>query len=71
MKYLFVPRRREGTEIFDGRKPDVIHYIQSPNILSRNENYANLIDERNPGSSIVTDENNSVPDTIVGYIGKL
>ena len=33
--------------------------------------WQNLIDERNPGSTIVTDESNSVPDTIVGYIGKL
>ena len=64
-------RRREGTEIFDGRKPDVIHYIESPNILYKKENYAYLIDERSPDTKIVREGKKNVPDVIVGYIGKL
>jgi len=45
-------RRREGTEIFEGRKPEVIHYIEAPKI-GINKPYSSLIDERTPKTSIV------------------
>ena len=33
-------RAREGTEIFEeGRKPDVIHYVSSPNTENKVRNY--------------------------------
>merc|ERR1711997_1431577 len=46
-------RRTEGTEIFEGRKPDVIHYIESPVFLAKNDDYRNGIDERSPVTNIV------------------
>ena len=66
-------RRREGTEIFEGRKPDVIHYIAAPAIADKEKvDYGSLIDERTPAIDIVKDtqySQYSVPDTVVGYIG--
>ena len=61
-------RRREGTEIFEGRKPDIIHYIESPQ-LGTKVSYSGLIDERTPKTSIVKESTFSVPNVIVGYIG--
>ena len=66
-------RRREGTEIFEGRKPDVIHYIVAPAIADKERvDYGSLIDERTPATDILKDtqySQYSVPDTVVGYIG--
>jgi len=61
-------RRREGTEIFEGRKPDIIHYIESPQLGSK-VSYSGLIDERTPKTSIVKESTFNVPNVIVGYIG--
>ena len=61
-------RRREGTEIFDGRKPDIIHYIESPQLGSK-LSYSSLIDERTPETSIVKESTFDIPNVIVGYIG--
>jgi len=41
-----VIRAREGTEIFDGRKPDVIHYVNSPDVGQ--PNLIEKIDVRTP-----------------------
>jgi len=41
-----VIRAREGTEIFDGRKPDVIHYVNSPDVGQ--QNLIEKIDVRTP-----------------------
>ena len=66
-------RRREGTEIFEGRKPDVIHYISAPAIADKERvDYGSLIDERTPATDILKDteySQYSVPHTVVGYIG--
>ena len=64
-------RRREGTEIFEGRKPDVIHYIESPDFLAKTDDYGEAIDERSPVTRIVAEKKKVVPDIVVGYIGKL
>ena len=61
-------RRREGTEIFDGRKPDIIHYVEAPQLGQQRRNYAGLIDERTPSVTKIVRES-SVPDVIVGVIG--
>merc|ERR1711953_603561 len=54
-------RRREGTEIFEGRKPDIMHYIEAPQLGQRRD-FARLIDERTPVTQIVKES--SVPDVI-------
>ena len=61
-------RRREGTEIFDGRKPDIMHYVEPPQLEQQRRNYAGLIDERTPSVTEIVRES-SVPDVIVGVIG--
>jgi len=43
-----VIRRREGTEIFDDHKPDVIHYVDAPD--AKQDNIAAKIDERTPNN---------------------
>ena len=60
-------RRREGTEVFEGRKPDIIHYIEAPQ-LGKKVNYGTLIDERTPKIEIVKDNFYQVPDVVVGVI---
>ena len=60
-------RRREGTEIFEGRKPDIMHYVEAPQLGHRRD-YAGLIDERTPSVTNIVRES-SVPDVIVGVIG--
>merc|ERR1712027_159756 len=61
-------RRREGTEIFEGRKPDVIHYIEPPQIVNKKQ-YSSLIDERTPAATKIVSENKYViPDTLTGFI---
>ena len=62
-------RRREGTEIFEGRKPEVIHYIEPPKI-GLNKQYSSLIDERTPETSIVRENKYNIPDVVTGLIGR-
>jgi len=50
-----VIRAREGTQIFDGRKPDVIHYVESPN--TEKDAILDKIDVRTPQDvNIVADK---------------
>ena len=60
-------RRREGLEIFEGRKPDIMHIIEAPQ-LGPKPNYATLIDERTPKIEIVKDNVYEIPDVVVGVI---
>ena len=75
MYNLFLLRKQEGTEIFDGRKDHVnalvMHYVEAPKIKSTTD-YGDIIDERTQKTDIaaeVNDKENAIPDTIVGFIG--
>ena len=71
----FYLRKQEGTEIFDGRKDHVnrlvMHYVEAPEIISTTD-YGNAIDERTAKTAISAEEadkENTIPDTVVGFIG--
>merc|ERR1711962_455884 len=49
-----VIRAREGTQIFDGRKPDVIHYVNSPDVGQ--DDVIEKIDVRTPSDVTITAE---------------
>jgi hypothetical protein len=50
-----VIRAREGTEIFEeGEKPDVLHYVSSPEV--GNIDLTDKIDERTPAKASINSE---------------
>lgn len=49
-----VIRAREGTQIFDGRKPDVIHYVSSPDVGQ--DDIVEKIDVRTPSDVTISAE---------------